>query len=96
MALKDQIVHVAGRNVGDVMVYALSTCQWCNKTKELLNSLHLEYRYVDVNLLDKEDEEEVDRIFEKLRIDMIFPVIVVNGEDLIIGYQEAMIRGLVK
>ena len=28
--------HVAGRNKGKVMLYALSTCGWCAKTKELL------------------------------------------------------------
>jgi glutaredoxin-like protein NrdH len=29
------IEHVAGRKAGKVMLYALSTCVWCNKTKTI-------------------------------------------------------------
>ena len=29
--------HVAGKNVGDIKVYALSTCPWCKKPKALLD-----------------------------------------------------------
>ena len=43
--------HVPGRNAGKVMLYALSTCVWCNKTKKLLNELGVEYDYTDVDLL---------------------------------------------
>jgi glutaredoxin-like protein NrdH len=35
--------HVAGKNAGDIKVYALSTCPWCKKTKQLLNDFGVEY-----------------------------------------------------
>jgi len=39
--------HVQGKNVGHIMLYALSTCPWCRKTKQLLSDLGVDYYYVD-------------------------------------------------
>ena len=30
--------HVAGKNKGHIVLYALSTCPWCGKTKKLLKN----------------------------------------------------------
>ena len=58
-----EVKRVEGKNKGEVILYALSTCVWCKKTKKLLNELGVEYSYIDVDLLnDKERatiEEEV-------------------------------------
>jgi len=35
------------------MLYALSTCVWCKKTKELLASLGVDHSYVFVDLLPR-------------------------------------------
>ena len=47
MALK----HVAGKNKGHIVLYALSTCPWCKKTKKLLEELGVEYYFDDVDLM---------------------------------------------
>ena len=52
------IKHVPGENRGDVMLYALSTCAWCRKTKELLRKLGVEFRYIDIDLLEGEEKEK--------------------------------------
>ena len=96
MALKNRVKHVAGKDVGEVLLYALSTCQWCNKTKALLKSLKIEYDYIDVNLLNKDEEHELNELFRRMKLDMNFPVIVVNDKNTIVGYQEDEIRGLVR
>ncbi len=31
--------HIPGRDVGWVMLYAISTCVWCKKTRRLLENL---------------------------------------------------------
>ena len=54
MALK----HVPGKKVGDIKIYALSTCPWCKKTKDLLDSLGIEYSFEDVDLLTGEEREK--------------------------------------
>ena len=43
--------HVAGNDKGKIMLYALSTCIWCKKTRELLQSsgVAFDYIYVDLN-----------------------------------------------
>ena len=38
------------------MLYALSTCVWCRRTKQLLDQLGVEYDYVDVDLLEGGDK----------------------------------------
>ncbi|WP_369425418.1 glutaredoxin domain-containing protein, partial [Methanothrix sp.] len=57
-------VHHGGRRVGEVRLYALSTCGWCKRTKELLEELGIEFSHLYVDLLS---EEEVKRIIEEVR-----------------------------
>jgi len=96
MALKNRLKHVAGKNIGEIMLYTLSTCQWCNKTKQLLNGMKVDYNYIDVNLLNKADEHELNELFKRMDLDTNFPVIVVNDKNVIVGFQEDKIRKLSK
>ncbi len=50
--------HVPGNVRGKVVLYALSTCMWCKKTKKLLNELAVDYYYVDVDLLPSDQIED--------------------------------------
>ncbi|HII75790.1 MAG TPA: glutaredoxin family protein, partial [Methanolinea sp.] len=38
--------HVKGSKRGELILYALSTCGWCAKTRKLLDDLGVEYSYV--------------------------------------------------
>ena len=40
--------HMKGKKKGDVLVYALSTCIWCKKTKEYLSSKDVAFDYIYV------------------------------------------------
>ena len=42
--------HVDGKNAGNVLLFALSTCGWCGKTKELLKELGIAFDFVYVDL----------------------------------------------
>jgi len=48
--------HVPGKKIGHIMLYALSTCQWCQKTKRLLDEMGLDYYYEDVDLLSSDED----------------------------------------
>jgi len=48
--------HVEGQDKGKVMLYALSACIWCNRTKKLLGELGVAYDYIDVDLLEPNDK----------------------------------------
>jgi glutaredoxin len=83
--------HVDGKKGADVMLYALSTCGWCKKTKRLLNSLGIEYDYIDVDLLEGEEQDKVMEDVERCNPKASFPTVVIDGK-CIIGFEETEIR----
>jgi len=84
--------HIDGKNVGNVILYALSTCGWCKKTKRLLNDLAIEYDYIDVDLLDGIDREEIEKEIKRWNPRCSFPTIVVNQETCVVGFKEEQIK----
>lgn len=86
------IEHVPGKNIGSVMLYALSTCVWCKKTKELLNNLGIEYDYIFVDLLEGNERDTIMKAVEKWNPDCSFPTLVIKNSKCIVGYKEEEIR----
>jgi glutaredoxin-like protein NrdH len=91
-----KIEHVAGKESGKIMLYALSTCGWCRKTRELLNNLGIAYDYVYVDLLPGKDREEAIAAIEKWNPSTSFPTLVINNDKCIIGFKEDEIRKTLK
>ena len=89
-------IHVAGENRGEILVYALSTCGWCRKTKEHLKKMGLAFDYIDVDLLDPAESEEVMETVRKYNEKGSFPTIVVNDEHCVVGYDMDRLRELLK
>ena len=97
MTYKEQIKKVEGKRNFAIFVFALSTCGWCRRTKDFLNNLGVEYSYVDVDLLDEEEQDEVVKILENdYRTDASFPKIIINNEIVISGFDEEKIKKAVK
>ncbi len=93
MSYKTQIKHVNGENEDfKIMLYAISTCGWCGKTKKLLNDLKVTYDYVDVDLLNEKDSEEVDNDVRRFNPEITFPTMVINNKKAIKGFDEEEIR----
>jgi glutaredoxin-like protein NrdH len=86
------IIHVDGKNKGKVMLYALSTCGWCKKTKALLGELGVEYDYTDVDLLEGAEQDAVVKEIMKWNPASNFPTIVIDSKKCIIGFKEDEIR----
>ncbi len=86
------VEHVAGKNVGHIMLYALSTCVWCKKAKALLDGLGVEYYYEYVDLLQGNDKEKVVKTLERWNPSRNFPTLVINDNKCIIGFKEDEIR----
>jgi glutaredoxin len=89
----DNFEHVPGQNHGKVVLYALSTCIWCRKTKKLLSSLGVEYNYCDVDQLEGDFQTETEAEIMKWNPQVSFPTLVINDERCIVGFDEAKIRG---
>jgi glutaredoxin len=83
-----KLEHVDGENKGNVLLFALSTCQWCKKTRSLLEDLNVEYDYVYVDLTTGDERDEVVAELEKWNPDLSFPTIVIDSKDFIIGFKE--------
>ena len=89
-----KIQRVSGNNKKHkVFVYALSTCAWCKKTKQFLKDKDVEYEYVDVDLLSKEDLERVKAEITSRGAQLLFPLIVIDDKVIITGFREDQICG---
>ena len=86
------IVHIPGRKSGHIMLYALSTCGWCRKTKKLLDDLGVEYNYEYVDQLHGDEKEEAIRKITACNPSCSFPTLILDDKKCIIGYQENEIR----
>lgn len=84
--------HVPGRKKGAVMLYALSTCVWCKRTKRLLNELGVEYDYVDVDLLQSDERETVNQKVREWNPNGSYPTIVIDNSQCIVGYDPEKIK----
>ncbi|MGQ9627498.1 MAG: glutaredoxin family protein [Anaerolineae bacterium] len=84
--------HVPGEDRGSIVLYALSTCGWCKKTKRLLDELGVEYYYADVDLLGEADKDAVLEEVRRWNPRCSFPTLVFNNETCVVGYREEQIR----
>jgi len=87
-----RIEHVKGKNKGKILLYALSTCGWCKKTKELLNNLGVEYSLIHVDLVDESEKDKVMDEIKKWNAFRSFPTIVINNKKCIVGFKEDEIK----
>ena len=88
--------HVAGKNSGHIMLYALSTCGWCAKTRALLEEMGVAYDYEYVDHLQGEEKKSTMQIVEKWNPVLSFPTIVIGNKKCIVGFKEDEIRGALK
>ncbi len=87
---------VSGKEAGNVMLYALSTCGWCRKTRQLLNDMGIAYDFIYVDqLMGKEREEAINEV-KKWNPDCSFPTLVINENKCIVGFKEDEIKQTLK
>ena len=84
--------HVDGEDKGEIKLFALSTCAWCRKTKQLLTDLGVEYDYVYVDHLNGNVREEAINELEKWNPRCSFPTLVINEDKCVVGFKEDEIR----
>jgi glutaredoxin-like protein NrdH len=88
-----QTVKVQGKNGKHrVLLYALSTCGWCKKGKQLLRENDIEFEYVDVDLCSDEDYEKIREDIQNRGGRFSFPTIIIDDTILITGFKENQIR----
>lgn len=70
-----------------VMLYALSTCGWCRKMKELLDSQQVEYDYVYVDQCEGDERTTVTSKVRELNPRGSYPTLVIDDE-VIVGFDD--------
>jgi glutaredoxin-like protein NrdH len=70
------------------MLYALSTCGWCKKTRRFLDDHNVTYDYVYVDLLEGEEKEQVLDEVRKWNPRCSFPTVVVDDSEVVAGFKE--------
>jgi len=86
------IKHVAGKKKGDIILYALSTCIWCRRTKSLLDELGVEYKYVDVDMLEEDEKDSVKKEIKKWNPECSFPTMVIDNNSCVVGYEPEKLK----
>ena len=91
-----KVEHVNGENKGNIMLYALSTCLWCKKTKKILDNLGVEYNFLYVDLLEGDEKEKTREEIIKWNPNCTFPTIVINDKECIVGFKEKKIKEVLR
>jgi glutaredoxin len=84
--------RIEGEDRGQVIMFALSTCVWCRKTKKLLEKLGVGFSYIDMDLLDEESKEKYTKDLKNWNPNCSYPTLVLNNKDCIVGYEEEKIK----
>lgn len=87
-----EVNHVDGKDKGKVMLYALSTCPWCKRTKRLLERLGVAYDFIDIDLVEGDEKEQIDKEVKKWNPRFNFPTLVIDDEVVIAGYKPEAIE----
>jgi glutaredoxin-like protein NrdH len=86
-------VRVSGNNSKHrVLLYALSTCAWCKKTKKFLKENGIEYEYVDVDLADDEDHEKIRQDIINRGSEPSYPTVIVDNKKVITGFRIDLLK----
>ena len=78
-----------------VMIYALTTCRWCKKTKQWFEEEQIPYEHVDVDRLEGEEHEAAAAKVEELSGGRSFPITVLDG-DVIVGFKPEIFAERIK
>jgi glutaredoxin-like protein NrdH len=84
--------HISGSDKGSLVLYTLSTCIWCKKTKAFLNELGVQYDYVDMDILEGDEREKTMEELKHWNQKCSFPSLVINNEACIVGYDVEKIK----
>jgi glutaredoxin len=71
-----------------VLLYALSTCGWCKMTKAFLVDNSVEYEYIDVDKLEIDDRELVNKDIKNRGARIAFPTIIIDEKTIITGFKK--------
>jgi glutaredoxin len=87
------LVKVEGkRRDHHVLMYTISTCGWCKKTKQLMKDKNVEHEYIDVDKVDREERDRIHKDIQRRGGRLSFPTIIIDDTILITGFRPDEIK----
>lgn len=80
--------HIEGSFRGDIVLYTLSTCAWCKKTKRFLNELGVDYYFIDIDRLEGEERRKIVKQMKSFNPKGSYPTMVINGSKVIVSFDK--------
>ena len=74
-----------------VKMFTLSTCSHCKATKKFMHDNGIDFDYIDVDLLQGDERQNILKEVEKYNPQRSFPTIII-GNNIIIGFRENDIK----
>jgi glutaredoxin-like protein NrdH len=88
--------HVEGTlERGEVVLFALSTCVWCKKTRALLEELGVTYDYEYVDLASRARQQEIEAEITARVERPAYPTLC-TAERCVVGYRPDAIKELLE
>ncbi len=73
----------------NLVLFAISTCPHCRNARNFLDDNDFAYRYVYLDLLQGDEQREVLGEAEKYNPRRSFPTLVIDDDQVLVGFTEA-------
>lgn len=68
-----------------VVMYTLSTCPWCKKTKSFFAERNIPFEFTDYDKASKEEQQKIREVCSAYGEGIAFPFVMI-GDDVVVGY----------
>ncbi len=75
-----------------VVIYALSTCVWCKMTKQFLKDNKIEFEYIDVDLCEPVEKEQIRKQILDKGGSLNYPTTIVDDKNVITGFRKDLLK----
>ncbi len=76
-----------------VLLYTLSTCPWCRKTKQFFRDRQVPFDFIDYDLASIEEQDRIVAHMRKYTPNVSFPFVLIEDE-VVQGYNPEMYEKL--
>ncbi len=85
--------HIEGnKNTHKVLLYALSTCIWCRKTRTFLEEESVDFDFIYVDLVIADERKAAREHIRQYSTSTSFPATIINERDCIIGFKPERLK----
>ena len=76
-----------------ILMYTLSTCPWCKKTKKFFTDRNIPFEFVDYDLQTPERQQLIEKEMKDRGERMSFPWVLID-DTLVVGWDPERYKGL--